>query len=169
LVAMGLGLAYASADGGATWTAANAPVKIWTSVASSADGAQFVAVSDGIYISTNAGLNWTSAHAPAAKWTSVASSADGTKLVAAAGGFSAIGGIYTWQSGPPPALAITPSRDGAVISWPASPAGFGLQQNSNLTSTNWADVTTIPVVTNEQNQVIETFSDAARYFRLKHP
>jgi len=166
---MGWGLAYTSADWGATWTKANVPVKNWSSVASSADGNRLVAVSDGIYISTNAGVNWIDSHAPAASWTSVASSADGSQLVAAAGGPSASGGIFRWQSGPPPALGITPASDGAVISWPASAIGFGLQENPDLTSTNWVDVTTIPAVTNQQSEVIVKISDGARFYRLKHP
>jgi hypothetical protein len=170
LVAMRDSFGYTSVDWGATWTRSTSlPAKLWYSVASSADGTRLVAVSDGIYISTDAGGNWTDTHAPVASWRSVASSADGSRLVAAAAEPYDTSGIYTWQSGPPPALEITLWSREAVISWPTSASGFGLQQNTNMTSTNWVDVTTIPTVFNQQNEVIVTNSDAACFYRLKHP
>jgi len=173
LVAMRDYWGYTSADWGETWTrSTNLPAtKYWISVASSADGTRLVAgsYSGGIYVSTDAGVNWTDTHAPVANWRSVASSADGSRLVAAAEEPYDTSGIYTWQSGPPPALEVTLWSGEAVISWPTSAIGFGLQQNTNIASMNWVDVTTIPAVFNQQNEVIVTNSDGACFYRLKHP
>ena len=43
-----------------------------------------------------------------------------------------------------------------------------LQQNSDLTTTNWADVTNLPTLnlTNLKNQVILPLSGGGRYYRL---
>lgn len=65
-----------------TWQPVSAPVKNWTGIACSANGMQWVAVADGIYISTNLGTSWTLANAPSNGWYSIASSADGTTLIA---------------------------------------------------------------------------------------
>ena len=85
---------YTSADSGATWTHANnAPsAPIWTSVASSSNGAKLAAVqgkrqhvvtSGLIYTSADSGKTWSHANnAPSSNWASVASSSDGAKLVA---------------------------------------------------------------------------------------
>jgi hypothetical protein len=66
-----------------TWTQTSAPIRAWTSVASSADGIKLIAVagSTPIYTSTNSGGTWASNSTPSLAWNSVASSADGTKLI----------------------------------------------------------------------------------------
>ena len=56
---------------------------------------------------------------------------------------------------------------GADFAEDESAIGFGLQENPDLTSTNWVDVTTIPAVTNQQSEVIVKISDGARFYRLK--
>ena len=91
---MGNGPVYTSADSGVTWTKAPAPIRNWTSAASSSDGTRLVAVAADIkqiFVSTNSGVNWLSTGAPGAEWSSVASSADGSKLVAVAGGALGVG------------------------------------------------------------------------------
>src|SRR5207253_7381180 len=160
------------ADSGVTWTKAPAPIRNWTSAASSSDGTRLVAVAadiNQIFVSTNSGVNWMSTGAPGAKWTSVASSADGSKLVAVAGGALGVGRIYIWRPVTARVLSIIISGNTALISWPTSATGFGLQENPDLTSTNWADLTRTPAVTNEQNQVSVSTSEGARFYRLKHP
>jgi hypothetical protein len=171
LVAMGGGLAYTSEDSGTNWTKVSVPVQTWTALASSADGTKLVAVASDlkqIFMSSDAGITWTNAGAPCADWTSVASSADGSKVVAVAGGDSAVGRIYTWRAALP-ALSITLSANTALISWPASAVGFGLQENPDLNSKNWTDLTSTPAVTNQQNQLIVSTSDGTRFYRLNHP
>jgi hypothetical protein len=92
-------------------------------------------------------------------------SADGGKLVAAAKD----GGIYTLQTTANPSLSITASGGNAVICWTIPSMSFGLQENSNLTGTNWTQVGTIPSlnVTNFHNQVIVPITGNSAFYRLK--
>jgi len=151
-----------------------APGAAWSSVACSADGTHQVAaigglfggpISGSIYLSADSGATWSATGAPTNCWASVASSADGCRLVAAVNG----GGIYTWQATPTPALNITPTGNGLVISWVIPSMSFVLQQNSGLNPTNWTNVATPPVLnlTNLQNQVTLSPPGAATFYRLK--
>jgi hypothetical protein len=70
---------------------------------------------------------------------------------------------------PPAALGITFSGTNPVLSWASPPGGFGLQRNSDLTTTNWLTVTNTPTVTNGQNQVILPPSGGSQFYRLKYP
>jgi hypothetical protein len=172
---------YTSTDSGATWITNNMPGKFWQGVASSADGNRLVAVAQGgiIYTSTNCGATWilNSFPDPSAVLWSVASSADGGKLAAGVNGvFSGIyvddgGGIYTCQTIPAPVLNITPSSGNLALSWIIPSTNFGLQQNSDLTTTNWMDVTNAPTLnlTNLQNQVILSPPGSNVFYRLKTP
>jgi photosystem II stability/assembly factor-like uncharacterized protein len=126
---------YTSADSGASWIqATNAPVAIWTGIATSADGNKLAAVAynGGIYTSTNSGSTWTATSAPGAKWWAIASSADGRKLAAVIYN----GGIWvstnsgaTWsQTGAPTKTwaAIASAADGKKLAAAANgPTGGG--------------------------------------------
>jgi hypothetical protein len=162
---------YTSTNSGVTWTSNNVPPSPWTSVASSADGSKLVAVSETIpiYISTNSGATWMSNNVPNNVWTSVASSADGAKLVAAAGFDLANPGIYTSYSTPSPVLNITAPTGNVGLSWIVPSTNFVLQQNLDLTTTNWADVTNPPVLnlTNLQNEIILSPTNSSGFYRLK--
>jgi hypothetical protein len=70
----------------------------------------------------------------------LASSADGKRLVVA--GFNA--GIFTWHSTPSPALKAKNENGSLVISWLVPSTKFILQQSSNMESSGWTDVTTLP-------------------------
>jgi hypothetical protein len=159
---------YLSTNSGATWTARNiVPGIVWRSVASSADGGHLVAAADQgqFYISVDSGATWGPS-APADYWQCVASSADGAKLAAVAYG----SGIYTMRTTPRPLLNIAPSSGNAVIAWTIPSMDFVLQQNSDLTATNWTDVATPPVLnlTNLQNQVMASPTNGNSFYRLKH-
>lgn len=69
----------------------------------------------------------------------------------------------------PPVLQIASlNSTGALLSWPASPAGYVPQQISALQSTNWTVLTNIFTMANGSNQVsVPTVSN--RFFRLIHP
>jgi hypothetical protein len=54
----------------------------------------------------------------------------------------------------------------AVISWPASIAGYILQQNSNLNTGNWVNVTNPVNVINGQNEVIVPSNGTNAFYRL---
>ena len=70
---------------------------------------------------------------------------------------------------PAAALKVAPSGTNLVVLWPSPPGGFVLQQNSDLTTTNWTAVTNTPATTNFQNQVILRTSNSNRFYRLKYP
>jgi photosystem II stability/assembly factor-like uncharacterized protein len=154
---------YVSTNWGATFTdngnvfAAGA----WP-LAASADASRVVALpSIGLLLSTNLGLSWKGSYAPTNHWKGMALSADGTKLVAAADGSS--GCIFAWR---PPVLNETNAGGNLQLSWSTNGTSFGLQLNSDPTTTNWLPVTNKPTVTNSQNQVTLPQTNDAGFFRL---
>jgi len=175
---------YLSTNGGSTWQMSGAPTNLntsWRAVASSADGSRLVAVcgwglnnspqSGRIYTSADSGLTWVANNAPHTVWSSVASSADGRKLVATVGVDSSGivgGGICISQSTPARCLNITPQGDGFALSWIVPSADFVLQQNSDLTTTNWTDVVIPPALnlTNLQYQLTVPLTGSQQYYRL---
>ena len=70
---------------------------------------------------------------------------------------------------PTAALNIALSGTNVLVSWPSPPGSFGLQQNSDLTTTNWTTITNVPVVTNGQNQVILPPGSGNQFYRLEYP
>jgi photosystem II stability/assembly factor-like uncharacterized protein len=67
-----------------------APVELWSCIASSADGCELIAgvayasAPSPVYLSTNSGANWIPANLPTnVNWSAVACSADGTTFMAA--------------------------------------------------------------------------------------
>ena len=79
---------------------------------------------------------------------------------------------------PPPsptlslALADPPENptvlDTVVLSWPTAAAGFVLQTNSDLTTTNWGDYTGPVNSDGVTNSVSLNKSTGSLFFRLKH-
>jgi hypothetical protein len=175
---------YLSTNGGSTWQMSGAPTNLntsWRAVASSADGSRLVAVCGWglnnspqfgrIYTSADSGLTWVANNAFHTFWSSVASSADGRKLVATIGVDSSgivEGGICISQSTPAPCLNITPQGDGIALSWIVPSANFVLQQNSDLTTTNWTDVVISPALnlTKLQYQLTVPLTGSLQYYRL---
>jgi hypothetical protein len=70
---------------------------------------------------------------------------------------------------PPATLGIATSSGNLLISWPSPPGDFVLQQNPDLTTTNWLTVTNTPTMTNFQNLVILSPINAKQFYRLKYP
>ena len=163
---------FLSTNSSASWFQANAPVTNWVSVAVSADGRKLFALVAGnspdgpnpFYTSTNYGLDWTTTSGPNAWWSSIASSADGGKLIAAASL------VYTTQTTMTPVLALD-ATSGLQVSWIIPSTNFVLQQNSDLTSTNWLVVPNVPALnlTNLQNQVMLPLPAGNNFYRLKAP
>lgn len=154
---------WVSADTGVTWTYAGL---IGGPVACSADGIKLItANADGIFTSADFGATWFTNDAPNLYWHAVASSADGCKLVAVVNG----GGIYTREIMPTPTLTIAPSDNSFLISWVVPSVPFVLQECADLTTTNWTDVTTMPILnfTNLHHEVSVPLSSAYRFYRLK--
>jgi len=61
------------------------------------------------------------------------------------------------------------STNGVLLTWPAPSYGFVLQQNTNLETTNWVNVTITPTVVTGQNQVIVSPANGTVFYRLKNP
>jgi beta-glucanase (GH16 family) len=75
--------------------------------------------------------------------------------------------VYEWVEAP--SLSITKTQtDGLLVTWPFLSPSYVLQQNSDLSSTNWTQVTNSPAVnpTNLQNQVVLPTSPGGGFFRL---
>jgi photosystem II stability/assembly factor-like uncharacterized protein len=158
---------YTSEDYGTSWRSNNLAPYQWLGVASSADGKKLVAVSKygPIYTSLDAGYNWTSNSAPSTNfWRAAASSADGNKLAAAV---DLGGGIYTLQLTPNPKLdIIKPSLTNVVISWTIPSMSFVMQENPDLTTTNWTDVGATPTSSNFLYEVNLPTTAGSSCFRL---
>ena len=159
--------AFLSKDSGATWTNTGVP---GSSVASSADGTSLaVAGWPGlIYFSRDSGATWTATSADSRSWGFVASSADGNAWLA----LDAYNGlIYKSRSTPVPLLDIALMDGNHVLSWIVPSMGFALQQNSDLSTTNWKDVTITPILnlTNLQNQVMLSPTNSNGFYRLATP
>jgi hypothetical protein len=169
----GSGPIFISTNSGLNWAQTTAPVTNWVSVASSADGSTIIAASGGssalgrVYLSTDAGATWHPTNNLLAHWSSVAVSADGSKLVAAENG----GHIHTLHLSPvafSPLLGIRSEGTNTVVSWLVPSMKFTLQQNTDVTSSNWINVTVAPVLntTDLHNEVTVPSTLGNAYFRL---
>jgi hypothetical protein len=81
------------------------------------------------------------------------------------------GGIWTAQTPPGSSLNIAPTNGNLALSWTMPSTIFVLQQNPDLTTTNWADVTNPPVLnlTNLQDEVTLPMPAGSGFYRLKTP
>lgn len=168
----------------------------WTTLFSSEDHTKLVSIADDgpIYFSEDSGLTWqvistpgryeftlavtpklsaivasvSVRNAPAAldldevqkiaraNWYAVVSSANGNKLVITGG-----------PSQSAPVLSITPSVNGVILSWPSSYTNFVVQQNGDLTTTNWVNATNPVNQVGGQNRVTISEPIGNTFFRLK--
>jgi len=89
----------------------------------------------------------------------------GTTLNGGANGFGTVFRLDV----PAPTLSIAISGSDLVLSWPSWAADLLLKQNSDLTTTNWTEVTAARVITNQQIQVILAPGPSGNtFYRLTH-
>lgn len=69
-------------------------------------------------------------------------------------------------STPSPSLTIQSATNGVVIGWPASATGFQLQENTDLTTTNWVANTAPTNVVSGTNLVTISPATGSGFFRL---
>ena len=70
---------------------------------------------------------------------------------------------------PEPLLTISRAAADVMLTWPLPSTGFELEQNSDLTTTNWTGVNS-PVVDDGTNKITYVpIGSGKAYFRLKHP
>jgi len=73
-----------------------------------------------------------------------------------------------WELGAP--LALRPSGNAMILSWPTNATGFTLQSAPDLTPPmTWLDVANPPTVLGGQFTVTNTPSVGAQFFRLRRP
>jgi len=79
-------------------------------------------------------------------------------------------GVFIGRFASSPALNIARPNSQTVISWIVPSQDFVLEQNSDMTTTNWTDVPTTPLLnlSNLQNQVFLAPTNGSRFYRLKH-
>jgi len=71
---------------------------------------------------------------------------------------------------PAPLLSVSvPHPTSLVLAWPTNFTGYLLQQNLDLTTTNWSSVPNAPAVVGTNNQVTITPLAGRDFFRLVHP
>jgi len=68
--------------------------------------------------------------------------------------------------GAPRLTILLPTPVTAVIWWPTNATRFVLQQNSDLTTTNWVDVASTISIVGTNNQVSPAPLNAGGFFRL---
>jgi hypothetical protein len=85
--------------------------------------------------------------------------------LAAVGRSGAACQVYTLQA--PPALTLTRSGGDILLSWLSSTWPYLLQQNPDLTTSNWADMTTTPAFTNGYYQLMVPPCAGNRFYRLR--
>jgi hypothetical protein len=67
------------------------------------------------------------------------------------------------------ALNILLTNGSLALAWPLFPGDSVLQQNFNLTTTNWTTVTNTPMNTNNQYQITLSLTPTNQFFRLIYP
>ena len=68
-----------------------------------------------------------------------------------------------------PGLRIEAAGSNAVVAWCTNAPGFTLQQNGDLTSTNWVTVTNAPVTVSDEYHVTLAPTATNAFFRLIRP
>jgi hypothetical protein len=87
-------------------------------------------------------------------------------FTAADGGSSALQLVSNFSFVSIPSETILPGGTNAVIIWPGSVPGYVLQQNANLTTTNWVNSTNQDTIANGFHQVMVPISGRQLFYRL---
>jgi hypothetical protein len=144
---------YSSTNSGMSWSVINSPGKYDFPLTSGPGG-------EGLYAETTINPspeNQKAAAAPARNWYAVGFREKGRELVMAAD-----------ASQPLPTLSISRARNQVVVSWAAALSGFVLQENNDLSSTNWLNVTNPVEMAQDENQVsILSAAAVNNFYRLK--
>ena len=85
----------------------------------------------------------------------------------AAGGYHTVALIGTVPLRP--TLNVRPSANELILSWRTIAVGFTLQENPDITTSDWTDVSVVPIVniTNQQNEVMVSLPVGKKFYRLK--
>jgi len=164
----GLGGTFISTNFGANWISNGITAYSYEQdcLSMSADGKRLIIAGNGtpIYTSIDSGTTWETNNAPLG-WSGVASSADGNKLWAVGG---SVKGIMSGQAMVTPQLNLKATDGGVAFSWGLPSTNFALQQNSDLSMTNWTTLTNTPVLnlTNLHQELSLPAPETAGFYRL---
>jgi hypothetical protein len=143
---------YSSTNSGMTWVVINKPGTYEFPLTSDSDSDSYFAKAT-LYPSLE---NQTSTNPLPSHWYAIGSAPDGSKLV-----------MTGDSSQPAPVLSIGHSGNEVIVSWPANFSNFILQQNNDLATPNWVDVTNSVNVVGEENQVVISPAVDNNFYRLK--
>jgi hypothetical protein len=74
----------------------------------------------------------------------------------------------TFSSPMPPLLQAQATRNGSVLTWPLSAAGFSVQTTTNIADPNsWVTLTNVPSVVDLQSSFAITNNGISQFYRLK--
>lgn len=144
-----------------------------------------------VYTTTNSGLTWRTSNKPGSYKFPLVIGTNGAELSASAeihppdssvpaidlatqswyvksqesGGNQLILTGNSSQSSP--ALTISQTANGIIISWPGDFPNYFLQANPDLATTNWAEVTNVPIKVQDEYQVPLPSSAQRSFFRLR--
>jgi hypothetical protein len=85
------------------------------------------------------------------------------------GGVSSVQTISDFSFLSYPSAAITANGANLSVTWPGGTPGYVLQQNPDLTTTNWVNVTEQPILTNGLSQVTTSNNGSNLFYRLMLP
>jgi hypothetical protein len=80
-----------------------------------------------------------------------------------------LAGSYGKCEAGPPLLSITHFGASTIVSWPSPSAGYSLQQNTNLNTTNWTSFSGTVGDDGTTRRVTNSPAAGNNYFRLMHP
>jgi hypothetical protein len=90
-------------------------------------------------------------------------------FTAADGGSTAVQTISNFSFVSFPEADINANGSNLLVFWPGGTPGYALQQNSDLATTNWVNVTNPSLVTNGLNQVTVPNNQSSQFYRLILP
>jgi hypothetical protein len=143
---------YSSTNSGMTWVTINAPGNYEFPLTVETNGGGFKAAAT-IHPSSK---NQTVTHLPPRNWYAFGSAPDGSGLI-----------LTKNASQAAPALNITRSSSGAVVSWPSAFTGFVLQASDGLSATNWVNVPNPVKTVGQENQVFVPSQAGNGFYRLR--
>jgi hypothetical protein len=143
-IAVDNGPIYSSTNIGVNWSMINTPGKHEFPLDTNSDGS-------GFYIEVTSKVSSIDENNMVKNWYVVASAKDGNTLVVTESA---------------PILSISTANGNVIVSW-TSQGAFVLQQNSDLTTTNWTDVPIVPILTNGLNQVTVSPVLGNQFYRLR--
>jgi hypothetical protein len=75
----------------------------------------------------------------------------------------------TVTPGPPALRLVSSGAAGLVFAWPVATPGFTLQEIGSLGGGVWSNLTSVPVVVVDENQVTLLPESSPRFYRLIRP